>query len=68
MPSPIEICRLTRAPRLYAHLPEPYDPGKPPGIPPPKLPPPDEDEPTPVPPPDKPLDPPVEELPLTLPL
>lgn len=63
MPSPIEICRPTRSPRLHAHLPEPYDPGKPPGTPPPKSPP-DEDEPTPMPPPDRPLDPPVGEPPL----
>lgn len=66
MPSQIEICnicRLTQAPRLYAHLPEPFDPGKPPGTPPPKSPP-DGDDPTPMPPPDRPLDPPVEEPPL----
>lgn len=55
--------RLTQAPRLYAHLPEPFDPSKPPGTPPPKSPP-REDEPTPMPPPDRPLDPPVEEPPL----
>lgn len=63
MPSLIEICRLTQAPRLYAHLPEPFDPGKPPGTPPPQSPP-NEDDPTPMPPPDRPLDPPVEEPPL----
>ncbi|VVD60775.1 hypothetical protein PMO31116_00092 [Pandoraea morbifera] len=62
MPSQFKFCRLMQAPRLYAHLPEPYDPGKPPGTPPPKSPP-DDDEPTPMPPPDRPLDPPVEEPP-----
>ncbi|AKM32235.1 hypothetical protein AB870_22155 [Pandoraea faecigallinarum] len=62
MPSQIEIRRLTQVPYLYAHLPEPFEPGKPPGTPPPKTPP-DEDEPTPEPPPDRPLDPPVEEPP-----
>ena len=62
MPGQFEFCRLTQAVRLYAHLPEPHDPGKPPGTPPPKSPP-DDDEPTPMPPPDRPLDPPVEEPP-----
>lgn len=63
MSSQSEICWMTKAPRRYAHLPEPYDPGKPSGTPPPKTPP-DEDEPSPTPPPDRPLDPPVEEPPL----
>ncbi|VVE40240.1 hypothetical protein PEP31012_04146 [Pandoraea eparura] len=63
MSNQIEICRLPRRSRPYAHLPEPYDPGKPPGTPPP-ITPPDEGEPAPMPPPDRPLDPPVEEPPL----
>lgn len=54
-----EICRLTRASRQYAHLPEPDDSGKPTGTPPPKTPP-GKDEPTPMPLPDRPLEPPVE--------
>lgn len=63
MPRTSTTRRLTQAPRLYAHLPEPFDPRKPPGTPPPQSPP-DKDEPTPMPPPDRPLDPPVEEPPL----
>lgn len=60
MSSQTEICRMAQALPRYAHLPEPYDPGKPPGTPPPKTPPDDE----PMPPPDRPLDPPVQEPPL----
>lgn len=59
--------RLAQAPSLYAHLPEPFDPGnpvKPPGTPPPKTPPPEGDPAPVLPPDDRPLDPPVQDPPL----
>lgn len=61
MPNTDSIDRLMQAPRLYAHLPEPFDPHKPPGTPPPQSPPP-EGEPIPIP-PDRPLDVPIQEPP-----